>query len=262
MGSWGPALFSDDTACDVRGDFREMIEDGVDDAEAMRRVLEQYGENLDDPDEGPIVWLALAHTQSKLGRLDDEVRRRALQVIEDGKGLERWAEDPKLLARRHAALDKVRAQLLGPQPPRRRLRPPKGDETDLVAGTVLAYHSGNGRVALLRVARIDTDRYSVAPILRAIQFSGTTIPSAEPMAALADRPEVDQALRWQSPSPPWSSVRFRPTAHNKTDYAGAGFEVVGQLGERPGDDDMRAQSFMEWPTLAKVLERNLLLGPP
>ena len=98
MGSWGPALFSNDTACDVRGDYREMIEDGVEDAEAMRRVFEQYGEDLDDPDEGPIVWLALAHTQSKLGRLDDEVRRRALQVIEGGEGLERWAEDPELLA--------------------------------------------------------------------------------------------------------------------------------------------------------------------
>ncbi|ACZ90620.1 hypothetical protein [Streptosporangium roseum] len=40
MSAWGVALFSDDTACDVRDTYRELIEDGVDDEEAARRVLD------------------------------------------------------------------------------------------------------------------------------------------------------------------------------------------------------------------------------
>jgi hypothetical protein len=39
MGSWGPALFSDDTACDVRDMYKDLIADGVDDAEATQPVV-------------------------------------------------------------------------------------------------------------------------------------------------------------------------------------------------------------------------------
>ncbi|MET8984804.1 hypothetical protein ABZW49_05105 [Nonomuraea wenchangensis] len=94
MAAWGPALFSDDLACDVRDDYRRLIEDGVPDAEGA-----------------------------------------------------------KVLARREAALLKARAQLTGPQPARRRLRPPWRHVTDLSPGAVLAYRVPSGDVALLRVVR-------------------------------------------------------------------------------------------------------------
>lgn len=76
MGAWGPAIFSDDTACDIRSDYRELLEDGVDDAEATRRVISEY-QHLGD-DEAHVLWLALAAAQSALGRLDDSVKSEAL----------------------------------------------------------------------------------------------------------------------------------------------------------------------------------------
>ncbi len=42
MGVIGPELFDDDTAADVRGTYRSYIEQGVDDKEALRRILERY----------------------------------------------------------------------------------------------------------------------------------------------------------------------------------------------------------------------------
>ena len=54
MGTWGVGLFSDDTAADVRSHYRELIEDGVEDAEATQRVVEHFREYLDDEDDGPI----------------------------------------------------------------------------------------------------------------------------------------------------------------------------------------------------------------
>lgn len=48
MGAWGPAIFSDDTACDIRGDYRELLEDGVDDREATQRVIDAYQHLGDD----------------------------------------------------------------------------------------------------------------------------------------------------------------------------------------------------------------------
>ncbi|NUT42750.1 MAG: MarR family transcriptional regulator [Thermoactinospora sp.] len=88
MGAWGYALFSDDTALDVRSDYRELIEDGVEDGEATQKILAQYAEILDDPDEGPVVWLALAAAQSKIGRLDAAVLTEALEILDRGIGLD------------------------------------------------------------------------------------------------------------------------------------------------------------------------------
>jgi hypothetical protein len=125
MGAWGPALFSDDIACDVRDEYRALIEDGLRDDDATRQVLQSHADVLDDPDDGPVVWLALAVCQSRIGRLDPAVAERALQVISSGEGMSRWREQcPATEAKRTAALARARGQITGPQPPRRRLRPP------------------------------------------------------------------------------------------------------------------------------------------
>jgi hypothetical protein len=48
MGTWGAEIFSNDTACDVRGDYRLALEDGLDDQTAQQRVLEQFADVVDD----------------------------------------------------------------------------------------------------------------------------------------------------------------------------------------------------------------------
>jgi hypothetical protein len=91
LGAWGPSLFADDTACDVRDSYRDLIADGVDDAGATRQVLSLWSDTASgDPDEAVVVWVALAVTQSKLGRLDPAVAGRALELIDGGGDLDRW----------------------------------------------------------------------------------------------------------------------------------------------------------------------------
>ena len=77
MGAWGTALFSNDMACDIRDDYRERIEDGVEDAVATRLTLEKFRTFLDDPEEATVLLVALAVTQSKIGRLDSAIRDRS-----------------------------------------------------------------------------------------------------------------------------------------------------------------------------------------
>jgi hypothetical protein len=69
MGAWGVAVFSDDLAADIRGDFRELIGDGLTPSEATNRLVEQYASSLDDSDEMPVFWIALALAQWKLERV-------------------------------------------------------------------------------------------------------------------------------------------------------------------------------------------------
>jgi hypothetical protein len=189
MGAWGPALFSDDTACDVRDEYRDLIADGLDDAEATRQVLERNADAMEDEDEAMVIWLALAVTQSRLGRLDAAVAGRALQIIDDGGDVRRWAEEEgqKRAAQRQAALAKARVQITGPQPPRRQLRHPA---TTLTPGDVLACPTRDGRTILLRVVRV----HRGVPVVRLLLYAGTSIPPLDDIARLPDYLHVNQYM--------------------------------------------------------------------
>ena len=121
MGTWGTAIFSDDTASDVRNDFRELIGDGLSPEEATARLMTRYGSIVDDPEGGTTFWLGLAVTQWKSGRLQESVKKRALEIIDSGADLRLWSEDEKLVKARAAVLAETRAQLLSPQPAAKRI---------------------------------------------------------------------------------------------------------------------------------------------
>lgn len=258
MGTWGVELFSDDTAADVRAHYRELIEDGVEDAEATQHVLEHFREYLDDEDDGPVAWLALAISQSQIGRLAPEVRDKALSVIEAGADLERWSHDPKTLEQRRVVLAKARSQLLDAQPKRKKLRGPRMRYvTDLHPGDVLSFRASNGRFGLVRVTRLDPDRNSIAPIVKVLRYADTVEPDSAQIVTLPDRqkPDIEPP---PSPSPPWWSVDWRPEADAGIDYVEAGFRRLTNIAPKPGDENSKAWTFGSWSNLAKSLERGLL----
>jgi hypothetical protein len=90
MGSWGPALYSDDTTCEVRDTYIAKLESGESSSSACDQVLSQYTSVLDDPQIECLVYLALAETQWKYGRLDDEIKKRAIEIIDSGGDLSMW----------------------------------------------------------------------------------------------------------------------------------------------------------------------------
>src|SRR6516162_2497943 len=121
MGAWGPAIFSDDTASDVRGDYRDLVGDGLTGPEATDHMLKDWRSSVDDPDDGPVFWLALAATQWTCGRLEERVKVKAIEIIDRGTDLDRWKHDAKLLKQRQTVLLKLRAQLLSRQPPEKKI---------------------------------------------------------------------------------------------------------------------------------------------
>jgi hypothetical protein len=50
VGTWGPAIFSDDLAADIRGEFKDHIGDGMSAEEATAVLLDEYRESIADPD--------------------------------------------------------------------------------------------------------------------------------------------------------------------------------------------------------------------
>ena len=82
----GIGVFSYDLACDIRDPCRQLLEDGTEDGPATRLTLEKFTPDLEESDS--IALIAFAVPQSKLGRLEPDVRDRAtLAIIDVGADL-------------------------------------------------------------------------------------------------------------------------------------------------------------------------------
>jgi hypothetical protein len=186
MGVLSPKLFDDDRAADVRGTYRSYIEQGADDGEALRRILERY-QRWFDREDGVAALVGFAVTQSELGRLDPSIRDQAIAAIDHGGDLQHWQRDsPYLVDDRRAVLSEARARLSAPQPQRVYLPPPDPQLSDLVAGDVLALDVP-GRLVIFRVVRVKRVSTQELPVLEQLEYSGPDVPPLELLERLPKR---------------------------------------------------------------------------
>ena len=168
MGTWGPAIYSDDLACDVRDDFKDLIGDGFDSVQATKTLENEYQDSINDIEENSVFWFALADTQWKTGLLIDRVLDKTLEIIESGSDLERWKEDPKTLKKRENAIAKLKKQLLTDQPKEKRIPKVYREESTFNIGDIFSYQNELDSKVLFRVIGIHQDkggRFSVCELL-------------------------------------------------------------------------------------------------
>lgn len=124
MAAWGTGLYQDDVAEDVKEDYYNCFrEDGLDNKAAYERMLSRYSEIKDDTEDGPIFWMALSDVMWDLGKLNEEVKERALYHIDAGNDVARWeAESKEKGAKRRQVLEKLREKLESPMPKEKKLR--------------------------------------------------------------------------------------------------------------------------------------------
>jgi hypothetical protein len=140
MGAWGPKLYQDDVGQDVRDEYKELLKTGLSNEEATQKLIKDNHYLINDMDEGPIFWFALADTQWKLGRLLPEIKEKAIQYIEDGKHIKAWFEqDPKLGLKRKAVLEELMIQLNTQMPEAKKITPYKYFKNDWNTGDTFAY---------------------------------------------------------------------------------------------------------------------------
>ena len=138
MGAWGPAIFSSDTACDVRGTYEDMLCYGHTPEEAEAQTMKEMEMDRLHPEDDPDAWLALAATEWRCGRkLSDDVRAIAMALIDQPIPTDLWKTEKLRLSRRKA-LDKLRDQLNAPLPKPKRLRPLPTIHSPWQVGDVIA----------------------------------------------------------------------------------------------------------------------------
>ena len=118
MGAWGTALYSNDTASDIRGDYVDLLRRGNSNEEALKKLMEKNRYCIGDEEEEPLFWYALADTLWNYGRLTPEVKEKALYFLDHPEAeLARWEDEGgKYVEAWMRTLEKLKTKLLSPQP--------------------------------------------------------------------------------------------------------------------------------------------------
>jgi hypothetical protein len=210
LGVWGTAIFSDDLASDIRGDYTDALGDGLSGPEATQRILKRYRSSLADPDESSVVWLALAATQWKLGRPEPEVIQKALEAIDSGSDLKRWSAGTPDYAKRWRVLENWRQILASPPPAEKRVTKRKLYESPWKEGDLFSYRVLSGRAIVFRVIEHHSDKGGRYPVCKILDWVGREIPSKEILAragtlkSRADRKHTINNLMLVGLSPKWA----------------------------------------------------------
>jgi hypothetical protein len=114
MSTWGYDIFDNDEANDIRALFEDELNVRASVAHATAEVLRESKDALNDPESGPIIWLALAALQLDHGELQANVRDHALAVIDGGADLKDWEAEgtPEDVAGRKRVLEGLRERLV------------------------------------------------------------------------------------------------------------------------------------------------------
>lgn len=167
MGTWGTAIFSDDVAEDIRYEYKLLIAYNYSDENATKIVKDlfykEYNPKTDEDDE-QVFWMALALTKWNCGRLDEETKAKALEILNNGGDLSRWkCEGKSLYNKRKRVLDELKEKLQSPQPAIKKVAKPPDRRSPWKLGDLLAFKIVYeklidsplyGKYVLLRVSEI------------------------------------------------------------------------------------------------------------
>ena len=140
MGAWGPKLYQNDVAEDVRDYYKDQLHRGKTGKEITHELIAQNEDIISDQDDAPVFWFALADTQWNMGRLENFVKDQALNHIRDGYDLKCWeTEDSHEAKIRAGILAELEQKLLSPQPAKKKISQYKIYCCEWKIGDVFAY---------------------------------------------------------------------------------------------------------------------------
>jgi hypothetical protein len=187
MGAWGTAITSDDTVLAVIEFVAQRLKSGDGLQAACKAAEHNFQEELRDEDDGPLVWLALAHVQWKYGEVTPRISERVRADFRAGRGLERWRDDPKQLQQRQAVLAKFLSKIETPNP--KPARAPKKiiRLAPFAAGDCLAVRLADGQHTGAIVLRVDNSNE---------EHGASLIGSLDYLASSPPEPSVFEQRVW------------------------------------------------------------------
>ena len=114
MGNWGTGISSNDTFEDIKDEFFELYNDGLEPTEITQKLVNSNQEIINDREYANNFWFALALCQWECKSLEPELLERITQIVESGTDIELWKElgaEKSELTKRQKVLDKFLEKL-------------------------------------------------------------------------------------------------------------------------------------------------------
>ena len=141
MGAWSTSISGNDTAMDLRQEYSAAFYKYPVD-EALKKIDSYVRTHIcdeSDEEEFSAYYYSLAEFMWKKGILTDEVRGKAIYMIDSGFGLDIWAESgEKVLKARKKTLSEFREKLLSPLPKKKAIKPNVNVERIFEDGDIIA----------------------------------------------------------------------------------------------------------------------------
>lgn len=137
MGAWGTGIHQNDVSEDLKDFYIGCLKAGKTDEEALADTLADFDAEISDDEDAIDVYISLADIMWKKGRLTDDIKRHALDMIERERDFGRF--DEKSLKKRIAILDKFKDQLESEMPARKKIAIHKPYDSGMKEGEVYYY---------------------------------------------------------------------------------------------------------------------------
>lgn len=112
MSAWGPGIFEDKEAIDVRDQFEEHLDLDLKVDRITDILIDKWGIDPEDEEDGTVFWLALAAVQLEYEVLEERVKERALIIIEEDIDIELFWYDSENIEERKDELEELKQKLL------------------------------------------------------------------------------------------------------------------------------------------------------
>ncbi|MFR8104244.1 MAG: hypothetical protein ACLU8F_04080 [Clostridia bacterium] len=195
MGAWGPKLFQDDIAEDVKDTYIDLLKQGEDNEEITKKLIEEYEEY--DEDEISVFWFALASIQWDYGRLKEEVKEKALWYLKNGDDLKRWKEEAteKEYEKRKEVLKELEEKIKSPVPAEKKVRKYRNYICPWKIGDVYAYkieenERYKGRyIVCIKVGEEDYYPHNICPLVYIYNRMFDKIPNIKELESIKYLPQ-------------------------------------------------------------------------
>lgn len=240
METWNRNLFSNDTACDIRDTYIQLLRKQHSEEEAFDRTLKEYSELMGSEEE-PLFWFAMATVQWQVGRLMPDVKEKALSWIEAQGGMELWEGTKNGQEKWKATLLELKERFMSDLPRKKQIKKEKTFETNLWnIGDVYAYRCNKkcskdaglyGKYILLHKIWEDDSYGPMLPRVQIYNRGFDELPSLDVVSELTVLPFAN-AISYMETCPedrtelPFNVAIIR---YKERDYSAKHFTYVGNI---------------------------------
>jgi len=182
MGSWGTGISSNDTFEDIKDEFFELYNEGIEPTEATQKLVISNQEIVNDKEDSNNFWFALALCQWECKALETELLERITKIIESGNDIELWEELGSVrseLTKRQKALEKFLIKLNTEKKTAKKRKKKKYQDSIFKKGDCLSIQLSDMKFGAAFVLEAETQTEYGFNLIAICDYSDTQPPSPD-----------------------------------------------------------------------------------